>query len=141
MTKVFKVGDRVVGIGTVDHQRIEGFKGTVKDIVGHRYSVEFDVPRSGFHSCGGTTKPKHGWNVDPDKLRLLDITTDDRSVNGYIVCLAEKGRLYPATSPVIHTSLSIAEAEASRLAATKGGAFIVLKTVTKVEGKITKTAL
>ena len=73
MSKKFKVGDRVVGIGYQDGVDLTGMIGTIKkvhDYSFYNYSVEFDDVKETFHSCGGVCRHNHGWNVEEHHIKL-----------------------------------------------------------------------
>lgn len=69
----FKVGDRVIGIGTFDCTVIDGLYGTVLgDKSPHgNYPIEFDENIGG-HSCEGRCKGGHGWYVPHNHLKLAN---------------------------------------------------------------------
>lgn len=73
----FKVGDRVVGIGTWDHKNIDGKYGTVFSTTGSTHNniaIEFDENIGG-HDCssaGKRCKDGHGWWVNPNQLKLAN---------------------------------------------------------------------
>jgi len=79
MKTKFKVGDRVITIGTYSpgHNNKRNLKGTVKllyfynDII----SVEFDQFIEG-HECGGETRYGYGWNVPQSQIKKIEFKED-----------------------------------------------------------------
>lgn len=70
MSKKFKVGDRVVGVGVVAGKNIEGLIGTVVKTQSDGYGIDFDLNIGG-HSCSGNARPQHGWFVCESHLKSL----------------------------------------------------------------------
>lgn len=76
--KKFKVGDRVVGVGTYDNKNIDGEVGTVvyADKHSNLLGVEFDGNIEGHElwPTGVECKDGHGWWVSPEHLKPLTET-------------------------------------------------------------------
>lgn len=66
----FKVGDRVIGVGSYCGKNINGFSGKVaKANESGSLAIHFDKNIGG-HNCGGSAPFGHGWNVSPRHLKL-----------------------------------------------------------------------
>lgn len=92
---VFKVGDRVKAIGSVDGIVMGGKTGTVVRIGrGTRcdISVEFDDKFYAGHECGGTAKEGHGRNGSSAEFNLINTTSENMN-------LVEKFKLASKTEP------------------------------------------
>ena len=80
----YKVGDRVVGVGTCEGKNIDGITGTVRGVLKIGYPnicIEFDTYIDGHTGSLGCTKPgKHGhcWYVDQSNLRPLHDAHNDK---------------------------------------------------------------
>lgn len=68
--KEFKIGARVVGVGSWCGKDIDGKIGTIREISGGSMGVEFDEFIYG-HSIGGKAKPGYGWYCIKEKLKLI----------------------------------------------------------------------
>ena len=70
----FKVGDRVIGVGSYCGKNINGFSGKVVVANGSGYlAIHFDKNIGG-HNCDGSAPYGHGWNVRSRSLKLAQST-------------------------------------------------------------------
>lgn len=99
MSKKFKVGDRVRGIGFSDGKPINGKIGTVREITDYGYGVEFDEYISGHrlasYNPAGLCKDGHGWYVIYDEVEAVSkevivIDRNDREVIAHNKATGEK---------------------------------------------------
>ena len=69
----FKIGDRVIGLGSVDDKTINGIKGTIIDLSSHskyKYGIKFDKDIDG-HSLYGKCPYGYGYFVRKQDIKLL----------------------------------------------------------------------
>ena len=69
----FKIGDRVIGLGSVDYKTINGIKGTIIDLSSHskyKYGIKFDKDIDG-HSFYGKCPYGYGYFVRKQDIKLL----------------------------------------------------------------------
>ena len=72
---MFKIGDRVVGVGSCDGVDLTGLVGVVKVVNGPDVAlgVEFVEHNFEFHTLSGSCKDYHGWWCPEKSLRPTEI--------------------------------------------------------------------
>ena len=68
----FKIGDRVIGIGSYEGRLIDGEIGTVKQVSSYACAVHWDSNIGGWGDSPRAIPYGHGWSVDNTQLRLLN---------------------------------------------------------------------
>ena len=72
---MFKIGDRVVGVGRCDGLDLTGLVGVIKVFHGpdEHFGVEFKERKKDFHTLSGSCSEGYGWWCPEKNLRPMEI--------------------------------------------------------------------
>jgi len=68
--RTLKIGDRITMKSDYDNAK-KGMTGTIKEVTGSRYGIDFDDLRDG-HECHGNCRSGHGYYVNKTDVELID---------------------------------------------------------------------